>query len=362
MHAEQRLAALRRRLLEDGVHAVLLTGVSSMRYVTGFDEVFDPMINAACLVTPEIARFYTDNRYAEAAAEAAEGTPWVVRVPVESLYIEACSELHADGVMELALESSVPYGRFKFISEQFVGSVKVIDGMVEEIRQVKESRELERIEAAARLTDRAFDHVLGLIGPGMTEREVGLELEFFMRRNGSDDVAFDPIVASGPNSAKPHAGVSDRVIERGDFLKLDFGARIMGYCSDMTRTLVIGPASERQREIHAAVLEANQAGIAAVKGGVPAKSVDAVARTILESHGMAEYFTHGLGHGVGLDIHELPTVGKLSHDSLRVGSVVTIEPGVYIPGFGGVRIEDLVAVEETGGRVLSSANRELIEI
>ncbi|PKQ38877.1 MAG: Xaa-Pro dipeptidase [Actinobacteria bacterium HGW-Actinobacteria-1] len=362
MHAEPRLAALRRRLTQDGVQAILLTGVSNMRYVTGFDDVFDPMINAACLVTPEIARFYTDHRYSEAAEEAAVGTPWAVRIPDDSLYIEACAELHEDGVTELALEASVPYGRFKFISEQFVGSIRVVEHVVEEVRQVKESHELERIESAARLTDRAFDHVLGLVGPGMTEREVALELEFFMRRNGSDDIAFDPIVASGPNSAKPHAGVSDRVIGVGEFLKLDFGARFEGYCSDMTRTLVIGSATDRHREIHAAVLEANQAGIGAVKAGVPGKDVDAVARAVLESKGFGEFFTHGLGHGVGLDIHELPTVGKRSHDSLRNGAVVTIEPGVYIPGFGGVRIEDLVAVEETGGRVLSSSPRELIEI
>ncbi len=362
MYAEPRLTALRRTMAADGIAAVLLTGVANMRYVTGFDDVFDEMINAACLVTPEVARFYTDDRYSEAARESASGTPWVVRVPPESLYIEACRELHEDGVTELALEASMPYGRFKFISEQFVGSVRIVDHLVEELRQIKEPAELERIEAAARLTDRAFDYVLGLVGPGMTEREIALELEFFMRRNGSDGIAFCPIVASGPNAAKPHAGVSDRVVGTGEFLKLDFGARIAGYCSDMTRTLVIGTATDRQRDIYSAVLEANRAGVAAVKSGVPGKDVDGVARRVLEARGFGENFTHGLGHGVGLDIHERPTLGRLSHDSLRTGAVVTIEPGVYIPGFGGVRIEDLVAVEETEGRVLSTAPRELIEI
>lgn len=362
MHAEARLAALRRRLVGDGIQAALLTGVSNMRYITGFDGVFDEMINAACLVTPEIARFYTDHRYSEAAQQAAEGSPWAVRIPTEALYIEASRDLHEDGVTELVLESSVPYGRFKFISEQFVGSVRVLDHLVEGLRQVKETQELERIEAAAKLTDRAFDHILGFVSAGMTEVEIALELEFYMRRNGSDGIAFEPIVASGPNSAKPHAGVSDRVVSEGDFLKLDFGARISGYCSDMTRTVVVGKASEKQIEIHSAVLAANRAGIAAVKAGVPAKDVDAVARQVLESRGFGENFTHGLGHGVGLDVHEMPTVGARSHDSLRVGSVVTIEPGVYIPGFGGVRIEDLVAVEDSGARVLSDSARELIEI
>jgi len=362
MNAEPRLASLRRRMVDESLSAMLVTGVSNMRYLTGFEGVFDDGINAACLVTPEIARFYTDHRYSEAATAEAEGTPWVVHVPEESLYVEACSELRNEGVSELVLESSIPYGRFKFIAEQFVGSVRILERVVEEIRQVKSAHELERIEAAARLTDRAFDHILGMVAPGLTEREVALELEFFMRRHGSDDVAFDPIVASGPNSARPHAGVSDRVIGTGEFLKMDFGARIKGYRSDMTRTIVIGTASDRHREIYEAVRVANEAGIAAVRAGVMGKDVDNVARESLSSAGFGDYFTHGLGHGVGLDIHEMPTLGQRSHDSLRSGAVVTIEPGVYIPGFGGVRIEDLVAVEERGGRVLSSSSRDLIEI
>lgn len=362
MNAEPRLASVRRQMAKDSLPAMLITGVSNMRYVTGFESVFDSGINAACLVTREIARFYTDRRYSEAATTEAEGTPWAVRVPEESLYIDACAELHEAGVTELVLESSIPYGRFKFISEQFVGSVRVLDRVVEEIRQVKEAHELERIEAAAALTDRAFDHILGMIAPGMTEREVALELEFFMRRNGSDDIAFDPIVASGPNSARPHAGVSDRVIGSGEFLKLDFGARVDGYCSDMTRTVVVGAASDRHREIYEAVRAANAVGVAAVRSGVTGKDVDAAARQSLADAGFGEYFTHGLGHGVGLDVHEMPTLGQRSRDSLRTGAVVTIEPGVYMPGFGGVRIEDLVVVEERGGRTLSASSRDLIEI
>jgi Xaa-Pro aminopeptidase len=362
MNAEPRLASLRRRMAEDSLPAVLVTGVSNMRFITGFESVFDDGINAACLVTSEISRFYTDRRYSEAATSAAQGTPWAIRVPEESLYIEACLEAREGGVTELVLESSIPYGRFKFIAEQFVGSVRVVDRVIEEIRQVKTSHELERIEAAAKLTDRAFDHILGMLAPGLTEREVALELEFFMRRNGSDDVAFDPIVASGPNSARPHASVSDRVIEGGDFLKLDFGARVSGYCSDMTRTVVIGAASDRQREVYEAVRAANEVGVAAVRAGVIAREVDAAARGSLAAADFGEYFTHGLGHGVGLDVHEMPTLGQRSHDSLRMGAVVTIEPGVYIPGFGGVRIEDLVVVEERGGRVLSESSRDLIEV
>lgn len=359
---ERRLAALRRILSDDEIPAMLVTGVSNMRYLTGFDGVFDDGINAACLVTSEHARFYTDARYSEAAQAAAEGTPWTVRQTSGSMYVDICRELQSEGVAQLALESSVPYGRFKFISEQFVGSVRVTDGLVEGIRQVKEAAEIERIQEAARLTDAAFEHILGYVRAGLTEREVALELEFWMRKNGSEGVAFAPIVASGPNSSRPHATVSDRIIEPGDFLKLDFGACVDGYRADMTRTIVVGRADERQQEVYAAVLAANQAGLAAVRGGVAARDVDAAARNVLVERGFGEKFTHGVGHGVGLDIHELPTLNAESRDQLRTGAVVTIEPGVYLEGAFGVRIEDLVVVEEAGCRVLTRSPKELIQL
>ncbi len=363
MNAEHRIASLRRRLVDEGIDAVLISGASNMTYLTGFEHVIDRAINAACLVTPDVSRFYTDFRYQEAAETAAVGTPWTVRVPKESLYVELCAELREEGVQSLAMESSVPYGRFKFVSEQFQGRVEPVNQWVEEIRQVKEPHEIERIAAAAALGDEAFEHILGRIEPGLTEREVALELEFFMRRNGSEGVAFDPIVASGPNSARPHAQVSDRVIENGDLVKLDFGARIEGYCSDMTRTVVVGKATERQREIYSAALEANGIGLAAVRPGLPACDIDRSARDALAARGFGgEYFGHSLGHGVGIDVHEQPSISPLNRDSVRIGSVITIEPGVYVPGLGGVRIEDLVVVEESGARLLTHSTKDLIEL
>lgn len=363
MNAEHRIAALRRRLADEELDAVIITGASNMAYLTGFEHVIDYGINAACLVTLEVSRFYTDFRYQDAAEAAAVGTPWVVRIQKESLYIELCQELREAGFTRVALEASVPYGRFKFISEQFGGRVEAVSQWVEEIRQVKEAHEVERIAAAAELGDRAFEHILGHIAEGVTEREVALELEFFMRRNGSDGVAFDPIVASGPNSARPHAQVSDRVVGAGEFVKLDFGARIDGYCSDMTRTVVVGHASDRHREIYNAALEANEIGLAAVRPGLPACDIDRAAREALAARGFGgEFFGHSLGHGVGLDVHEIPSIGPLNRDSVRIGSVITIEPGVYVPGFGGVRIEDLVVVEEAGMRLLSHATKDLIEL
>jgi len=192
---------------------------------------------------------------------------------------------------------------------------------------------------------------------------VALELEFYMRSTGSDGLAFEPIVASGPNSSRPHAGVTMREIEAGDILTMDFGARVDGYCSDMTRTVVVGArAGDKQREIYDAVLAANLAGIAAVRTGVRARDVDAAARDLLAGMRLAEHFGHSLGHGVGLFVHEEPRVSSISEDILRTGSVITIEPGVYLEGLLGVRIEDLVAVEEDGARVLSRSPKDLIEI
>lgn len=350
-------------MLTDDVEATLIGDSANMRYLTGFDRVFDDGISAVVVVGMGYLRFYTDSRYIEAARAAASDTGWDVRLQVDSLYGEVCDDLHADGVETLAMESSVPHARFVFVSDRFKGRIVVTDMWVEGLRSIKDPTELRACAAAAALTDAAFDHVLGIIHPGLREIDVSLALEFFMRTNGSDGLAFEPIVSSGPNTSRPHAGVTMREIVPGDLLTMDFGARIDGYCADMTRTVVVGAkASDEQRRIYEAVLAANEAGHAAVRPGVRAKDVDAAARDLLAGLNLGEYFGHSLGHGVGLRVHELPRVSAKSDDILRTGSVLTIEPGVYVPGFGGVRIEDLVAVQEGGGVSLSHAPKGLIEI
>lgn len=362
MNAEPRLAALRRRLVDEEVDAFLVTSEANQRYLTGFEGVFDGSGAGLCLVTTASSRFYTDFRYQEITTAAAQGTPWSVHIVQENLYVSACDELRTNGAEVLGIESSMPYGRFRFISEKFQGRVVAFDQLVEELRQIKEPAEIDAIARAAALADRAFEHALGTIRSGLREVDVALELESFMRGGGSEGLGFDSIVASGPNSSKPHAGVTDRVIGTGEFLTMDFGARIGGYCSDMTRTVVVGAADQRQREVYAAVLDANMAALAAVKPGMPGEAIDAVARDLLTARGFGEEFGHGLGHGVGLHVHELPRVGRKSRDSVRAGSVITIEPGVYLPGFGGVRIEDLVVVEEGGCRLLTHSPKGLIEL
>lgn len=362
MIVPSRLAELRRRMSQDAAGAALITLPSSLRYVTGFQGVIDEGINAAALVTADGARFFTDSRYVEAARAAASDGEWDIVLQRESLYADVSEQLNALGIDVVLMESAAPHQRFLKVGESFTGTVRAVDDYIEEIRSVKESAEIEHIAAAASIADAGFRHLLEYITAGVTEREIATELEFFMRTHGSEEMPFAPIVASGPNGARPHAIPGERRVKRGDLIVLDFGARVGAYCSDMTRTVAVGQAGEREREIYAAVLAANEAGLAAVRSRVAAFDVDKAARDTLVERGLGDLFTHGLGHGVGLDIHELPTVGPRSKAVLGVGNVITIEPGVYVEGLAGVRIEDLVVVEELGCRRLTNAPKELIEL
>ena len=362
MNATPRLAALRAGLANDGPEALLVTSISNVRYLTGFDGVFDEGAAAVCLVTPDTARLYTDSRYSEAAIGAASGTAWEVRVPADPIDEAVSADIAGAGLASCGFETSLAYRRHRLLSERAGTELVAVENRVEELREIKEAAEVERIAAAAALTDRAFDHILGVLAPGVTEAEIAVELEGFMRRHGSEGVAFPSIVASGPNSSKPHATVTQRALEPGDPVTLDFGARIGGYCADMTRTVVVGGASDEFRRVYEAVLAANRAGLASVRSGLTGVEIDRVARESLEGAGLAEHFGHGLGHGVGLDVHELPSVGQRGTRLVPVGSVITVEPGVYIAGRFGVRIEDLVVVEPGGCRTLSASDKELIEV
>jgi Xaa-Pro aminopeptidase len=365
MHVERRLEAVRAALEAAAVDALLVTGTVNVAYLTGFDGVFDSGYEDphVCVVTPGGATLCTDSRYYDkASVAAAQGGEWEVVRITERLDAAVSDLLATLGCQRVAMEASVTQRRFADMVERWPGELVALDGVVENVRQAKEPEEIARIAAAQELTDRAFEHIVDFVRPGMSEWEIALELEFFMRREGSDGVAFPSIVASGPNSAYPHATVTERRVGPGDFLKLDFGARVDGYCSDMTRTVVIGTAREQHKAVYNAVAAANEVGIAAVRSGVKGTDVDRAARAVIEASGYGERFAHGLGHGVGMQVHELPGVGPRSSAQLVEGAVVTIEPGIYIPGFGGVRIEDLVVVERTGARVLTRSHKELLEL
>lgn len=364
MNATARIAALRKKMLERGFEAFIARDVSNVTYLSGFDGVWDSEPSSLILVMPERVVVITDSRFQEAATTAATSasTPTEVVIAPADTWSATADIVKDAGASSVAIEASLPWSVVEQVSGQMPVPVTPVADWVEDLRVAKDAEETSRTAAAQALTDQAFDHILGYVEAGMSESQIALELEFFMRSHGSEGVAFDPIVASGPNSALPHAKPGSRCVQRGDFLKMDFGARVGGYCADMTRTVVLGTATDQQREIYAAVLEANLAGIAAVAAGRAGAEIDAAARGVIESAGYGERFGHGLGHGVGLDIHEAPSVGPRGTRAVLEGSIITIEPGIYIPGLGGVRIEDLIVVESERARVLTCSTKELLEL
>ena len=237
-----------------------------------------------------------------------------------------------------------------------------LDDTILELRGIKDQQELEILAEAVAIGDKAFTHILGFLRPGLTERQVALELERHMQDLGATAASFETILASGPRSAMPHGVATERVLQKNEFVKMDYGCIYKGYCSDMTRTVVLGKADDKQREIYNIVLEAQLAAISGIKAGMTGKEADSLARDVITARGYGDNFGHGLGHGVGLAIHEHPRAGIASENVLAVNNVVTAEPGIYIPGWGGVRIEDMLVVEEGGCRNLTASPKELIEI
>jgi Xaa-Pro aminopeptidase len=353
-----RLKGLREGMAQNGIGCVLIYSDVNRNYLTGFtgDESY-------IVVTPDEAIFITDSRYTEQASKQVAG--FEVRrydSKITDTLIGLIKSLHTDN---LGFENSLmTYDMYEELKTNLEGIAFIkLNGLVENLRIIKDNSEIEKIQKAANIADEAFSHMLGFIKQGMTEKEVGLELEFYMRRLGASGLSFTSIVASGSRSSLPHGTASDKVIEHGDFLTLDFGCVYEGYCSDMTRTVVIGEASKKQEEIYNIVLKANEEALKEVKPGITGAGLDMVARKIIAESGYGENFGHGLGHGVGMQIHELPFVSsKKGSIPLKAGMVITDEPGIYLPGFGGVRIEDLVLVTGNGCRVMSSSPKNLIII
>jgi Xaa-Pro aminopeptidase len=268
------------------------------------------------------------------------------------------------GINKLGFERDVvTYKQHDMFSSALDGVELVpTEGIVEMIRTVKDEHEIDAIRKAEALGDAAFSHVLDIIKPGMTEIEVALEIEWFMRKNGAEGIGFDVIVASGERGAMPHGVASSKKLAKGELVVMDFGAIYHGYRGDMTRTVSLGKASPKQREIYDIVLRAQETALQGIRPGRTGQEIDALARKVIEDAGYGENFGHGLGHGVGLAIHEEPRLSVTATEKLLPGMVVTVEPGIYVPGFAGVRIEDLVVVEEDGIRNLTSSSKELIEL
>lgn len=344
-----------RGILESGsLDAMLLTGAVNRRYISGFTGT-----NGAVLISREKAWLITDFRYTEQAA-AQSPDFLTVTLKTDEKLVDWLAEFDFERVGFEAdvwtLEAFEPFKEMKGI--QWIPVQKDLMAL----RMIKTPEEIAHIEQAAAIADSGFQHILGFIRPGVTEAEVALELEFHMRKNGASGLSFDSIVASGERSSMPHGVASGKTIERGDLLTLDFGCVVNGYCSDMTRSLVVGKASPEQVNLYQLVHSAQAASLELVKPGVTCAAVDSAGRSLIEAAGYGPQFGHGTGHGVGLEIHEQPRVAASSDTVLAPGMIITIEPGVYIPGFGGVRIEDLVVVTETGYRLLSASPKNLIEL
>jgi len=342
----------RSAIAELGVNGLLVTTLVNVRYLTGFSGS-----NGTFALTSDAeGTLYTDGRYGDQAAAECPGIDVVI---ARDLLAAASESLQGRWAVET---HTLSVDRHAALAEASSG-VDLVPAarLVERLREVKDADEIERLKRACAISVEALADLLTQPLAGRTERAVARDLEWRMFERGAEALAFETIMASGPNSAIPHHRPTDRVVEPGDLVKIDFGARVDGYHADCTRTFVVGPATDWQREIHTAVQASQKAGVEALRAGVAVADVDRAARAVLEEAGWLEYFTTGLGHGVGLEIHEDPYVGVRTAGKLAAGTTLTMEPGIYLPGRGGVRIEDTVLVGETP-QVLTPMTTELLEI
>lgn len=349
-----RVNNLREQMKSEGISSFLITSPYNLRYLTGFTGT-----TGLALIGLEEAFFITDFRYTEQAAKQCVGFEIVKNVgPI----LEVVADLvESKNIENLGFEESfVPFKQYVELEGLLEVDLIPVSGMVEELREVKDEEEIAIVEKACEIADKAFSHILTYIKPGMTEIQVANELDFYMRSLGASSVSFETIVASGLRSAMPHGVASEKIIEQGDMITIDFGCYYNGYVSDMTRTISLGEPSDKLREIYNVVKEAQQKVLDVAKPGMTGVELDAVARDYIASKGYSEAFGHSTGHGIGLEIHEGPNVSKLAEKAFVPGNIITNEPGIYLPGIGGVRIEDDMLVTENGIKRLTHSEKELI--
>jgi len=337
--------------LKDG-EFFLVTDLRNVRYLSGYTGT-----SGYVLCSKSKAYFLTDFRYVEQAKKQCPHLELVVHKPI---VWDSVAEIVEPAETLFVEEANLTLANYNTLKSKIKAEIKEGKGKVEKLRLIKSPEEIELISEAARITDEAFMEICGMIKPGVTEEEISRELEFSMKKKGASHASFDFIVASGVRGALPHGVATDKVIEEGEFVTLDIGAVYKGYHSDMTRTVAVGNISDELKNIYDIVSKAQMAALEAVAIGKTGAEIDQVARKNIADNGYGDYFGHGLGHGVGLDIHEGPRVSSASDTILEENMIITIEPGIYLPDVGGVRIEDLVVVEKTGARRLSLSTKDLI--
>lgn len=352
----EKLTKLRKGLETLNLDGILITSPINRRYVTGFTGTA-----GVAVVTREDARFITDFRYTEQANSQAKGFQVIEH---KQLIIEEIKkQLKEMNVKRIGFEQDhVTYSAYENYRKHLEVELVPVSGLIEEIRLVKTESELETMKQAAKIADDAYEHIQGFIKPGVKEFDISNELEFFMRKMGATSSSFDTIVASGWRSALPHGVASNKEIAAGELVTLDYGALYNGYCSDTTRTLAVGEVDPQLKEIYDIVLEANKYAIQNIKPGITGKEADAFARDYIKEKGYGDQFGHSTGHGLGLEVHEGPTLSYRSDKKLEPGMVVTVEPGIYIAGVGGCRIEDDIVITDSGNERLTVANKEFIQL
>ena len=342
------------KLSEYNLDALLVTNMYNIRYLANFTGT-----TGLVLITKDNAYFVTDFRYTEQAAEQAEGFEIVKNEGL--IYNEVARIVEEDGIKTLGFEEeNVAFSTYQTINDLIKCELKPVSGIVEKLREVKTEAEIEVLQQAVDIAEKAYDYILGFVKPGVTEIEVATELDFYMRKLGATGVSFDIIVASGVRSAMPHGVATDKVIEEGDMVTIDFGCYYKGFASDMTRTFAVGDPGEKMKEIYEIVKEANRRVTEVAKAGMTGAELDAIARDYITEKGYGDAFGHTTGHGLGLEVHEGPAVSFRNDEKLVKNNIITNEPGIYLPGIGGVRIEDDLVIKEDGNVNLMTSSKELV--
>ncbi len=353
----KRLAKIRQKMAADNIDAFLVTHRPNVLYLSGFSGT-----SGFLLLTSEDALLYTDFRYLQQAGEQAPGFE-VLRINSATDFSAAAELISQKGLKRIALEEAhLSLREFRRFKNSYHGHGEIVPffNFIEEIRAVKEEEEIAKIAEAARIADAAFQSILPLLKPGISEQDLAVELEYRLRKGGSERLPFEIIVASGERSALPHGTAGSRIIKEGEPVTVDFGAVYKDYCSDMTRTFLFGTPSAKLQEVYNTVLQGQEMVLNSLRPGQKAAAADAIVRSFFQQLGYGEYFGHGLGHGVGLEVHELPTLSPQGESLLEEAMVFTLEPGIYIGGWGGIRIEDLVVLRPAGVQNLTNTGKRFV--
>ena len=349
---KERIKRLRKLMQKESIKALLLTNIYDVRYLTGFTGS-----NGMLFVTSKKVIFFTDFRYKIRSAKEVKNVEIVIIK--EGMFKDFIPYFKNDQLY--VQETDILWGE-SFILKKLLRPKKLkrTSDIVANLRIIKERYEIKQIKKAISITEKVFYEILKIIKPGITEKDLALEIEFKMKKYGDMAVAFTPIVASGPNGALPHAESGNRKIKKGDMIVMDFGAKYNGYCADMTRTVVVGKANDKQKKIYNIVLEAQKKAIEYAKPGMVGKEIDRIARKVIENYGYGDKFGHSLGHGVGIEVHEMPYINPKNVVPLKEKTIFTVEPGIYIQRWAGVRIEDIVILDKDGAKSLNKAEKEVL--